>query len=612
MGRGSSRKRRGPSAGQPRGGSSARGAGDDAPDGGGGGGGGAGADEPAGRGDGQFSRLHLWQVQIVRDLLLVGLLILIVWIGYTLRAVTVPLLVALLLAYLFEPLVARIARTQRFSREGAVVAILSTGLALVILLGGLVTPLVVQQTAQLIGFVRSDRVEQAARELFDSAPRTPAELLEQVREFVGAGEGEGDDEGDGEEAGTDGAATDGAAANPEEDGGATEQDGAASGGGGEDVSDPAATGEDGAASGREGEDASDPASTAAADGGGEVGSEPGAAGAPAQAGGDAPDAPDAPDVADEIDALLVAVDDVLRERALEPLDAAERERIAAAARGEDDLAASLSNAVRAMLDEREAAAGAAAAATAGAERVAADGPGVDYVGLVRNSVARLTGFLGAVVQLGLVAFLIPFYFYFFSVSWPRILAFGHSLVPDRHRDRTLELVGRMDEVVASFVRGRIVISLIMGVLFAIGWWICGVPYAIPVGIVVGIFSAVPYLGGVGIPLAVGLLLFEQLTQPGGRDMAWWLILGGPVLVFIIVQVIESYGLTPIIAGRATNLDPVTILVAVLAGGSVLGVYGMLLAIPAAACGKILIMEMVLPKIEAWKRGERADPLPLDR
>jgi len=269
-----------------------------------------------------------------------------------------------------------------------------------------------------------------------------------------------------------------------------------------------------------------------------------------------------------------------------------------------------------MLDERDTRAAAdEAAGSVDPSRdgtTGGNGPGVDYVGLVRNSVARLTGFLGAVVQLGLVAFLIPFYFYFFSVSWPRILEFGRSLVPDRHRERTFELVGRMDEVVASFVRGRIVISLIMGVLFAIGWWICGVPYAIPVGIVVGIFSAVPYLGGVGIPLAVGLLLVEQLTQPGGRDMPWLLILGGPILVFVIVQIIESYGLTPIIAGRATNLDPVTILVAVLAGGSVLGVYGMLLAIPAAACAKILIMEMVLPKIEAWKRGERSDPLPLDR
>ena len=70
-------------------------------------------------------------------------------------------------------------------------------------------------------------------------------------------------------------------------------------------------------------------------------------------------------------------------------------------------------------------------------------------------------------------------------------------------------------------------------------------------------------------------------------------------------------LTPLIAGKATNLDPVTIFVAVLAGGSVLGAYGMLLAIPIAACVKILIQESVLPNVRKWARGEADDPLPFD-
>ena len=84
-----------------------------------------------------------------------------------------------------------------------------------------------------------------------------------------------------------------------------------------------------------------------------------------------------------------------------------------------------------------------------------------------------------------------------------------------------------------------------------------------------------------------------------------------MLVFAIVQALDGWLLTPLIAGKATNLDPVTIFVAVLAGGSVLGAYGMLLAIPVAACIKILIQEVLLPKIHAWTRGEVDDPLPFD-
>jgi len=94
-------------------------------------------------------------------------------------------------------------------------------------------------------------------------------------------------------------------------------------------------------------------------------------------------------------------------------------------------------------------------------------------------------------------------------------------------------------------------------------------------------------------------------------MAWWGVLVWPTLVFALVQALDGWLLTPLIAGKATNLDPVTIFVAVLAGGSVLGAYGMLLAIPVAACIKITIQEVILPNVRAWVRGEAEDPLPFD-
>jgi predicted PurR-regulated permease PerM len=85
----------------------------------------------------------------------------------------------------------------------------------------------------------------------------------------------------------------------------------------------------------------------------------------------------------------------------------------------------------------------------------------------------------------------------------------------------------------------------------------------------------------------------------------------PTVVFVVVQSIEGYLLTPVIAGKATNLDPVTIVVAILAGGSVAGIYGMLLAIPIAACGKIAASRILLPRITAWAQGRVSDPLPFD-
>jgi predicted PurR-regulated permease PerM len=233
------------------------------------------------------------------------------------------------------------------------------------------------------------------------------------------------------------------------------------------------------------------------------------------------------------------------------------------------------------------------------------------MGILKRGSEAVMDVLGAIIRLSLLAFLIPFYFFFFSVSYPHVVNFAHGLIPNANRKRTLELLGKMDTAVAGFVRGRIVICFIVGLILSMGWVICGVPYGITLGMVVGAFFLVPYLAGVGLPLAIAFLWFEQMSIPDPTmRMSWAWIIGGPSLVFAIVQIIETYILTPVIAGKATNLDPVTILVAVLAGGSVGGVYGMLLAIPAAACAKILITDVVLPRVKAWTRGKASDPLPM--
>jgi len=215
------------------------------------------------------------------------------------------------------------------------------------------------------------------------------------------------------------------------------------------------------------------------------------------------------------------------------------------------------------------------------------------------------------ITLLFLAFLIPFYFYFFSVSYPDAIRFLQGLIPEQRRQRVNYLASEMDRAVSGFVRGRIIIAFLMGVMAAIGWKFCGVPYAITLGLAAGLLSIVPYLGFAAVPLAMGMLLLDQVAMPPDVRMAWYWILGGPLLVFVIVQSIEGYLLTPIIAGKVTDLGPVMIFVAVLAGAALAGVYGMLLSIPAAACLKIWWREVMLPRIREWSEGRRSDPLPLD-
>jgi len=441
-----------------------------------------------------LERLHLWQLQAVRDVLFVGSIAGMVWLGYALRAVTVPLLVALLLAYLFEPLVERLSRRPKMTRPMVVGGLLGTVGVLVIALVAILVPLLVAQTARLVHDYQGGQFRQTAMTLTSYLPQPLRGQLDTFIDYLPDGQL------------------------------------------GPSLVEPVP------------EPAPEPDTPA---------SKPAPRGGFVAPGGGGSAGP--------------------REERIREIVREELQR------------------------DRE------PAPRAGPE------PGAqgDWLGVLKGGARAATALIGGIVRLGFLAFLIPFYFFFFSVWYPSVVRFCRDLIPETNRPRTLGLLRKMDAVVAGFVRGRIVISMIMGVMLAAGWWVCGVPYSIVVGVVVGLFCAVPYLGGIGIPIAVLLLAFEELSQPVGQQMAWWIVLLAPTIWFGFVQFFEGYVLIPLIAGKATNLDPVTILVAVLAGGSIMGIYGMLLAIPVAACLKILATDVFLPQIRAWTSGAARDPLPID-
>jgi predicted PurR-regulated permease PerM len=110
-----------------------------------------------------------------------------------------------------------------------------------------------------------------------------------------------------------------------------------------------------------------------------------------------------------------------------------------------------------------------------------------------------------------------------------------------------------------------------------------------------------------------LLMWLQPSTPlGDWQMAWWWVVFAPIAVYMGAQVLDDWVLTPLIQGKNVDMDAPTILFASLAGGILAGLYGVLIAIPAAACIKILINDVVWPRVGAWARGESPDPLPWGR
>ena len=190
-----------------------------------------------------------------------------------------------------------------------------------------------------------------------------------------------------------------------------------------------------------------------------------------------------------------------------------------------------------------------------------------------------------------------------------MLAFWESLLPEHKKGSVLDLVSKMDAVISGFIRGRLIICATMIGVYTVGYVLIGAPAAWIAGLVVGALTLVPYAAGVAAPVIMLLMWLE----PGeGWQASWWWIIGSPLAVLGVSQVLDDYVLTPRIQGKATNMDTPTILFASIAGGSLAGFYGLLLAIPIAACIKILLKEVFWPRVRDWATGKADDVLPISK
>lgn len=194
---------------------------------------------------------------------------------------------------------------------------------------------------------------------------------------------------------------------------------------------------------------------------------------------------------------------------------------------------------------------------------------------VKTAFGQLRGLFSFV--LGLV--LVPVYLFFFLRATGDGFAQVRGLLPflrDDVREDVVFLAREFVGLVVAFFRGQLLISFIMGVLYAAGFSLSGLSFGLVIGLAMGLLNIIPYLGtmlGLAIALPVAFL-----QQDGGLWLA-----GAVFAVFAVVQGIEGWVLTPRIMGRQTGLHPVAVIFAILFWGTALdGLLGMVLAIPLTA------------------------------
>lgn len=201
-----------------------------------------------------------------------------------------------------------------------------------------------------------------------------------------------------------------------------------------------------------------------------------------------------------------------------------------------------------------------------------------YIGsasdIAKSFLGSLKGPIGLLISLMTYLFLTPVVTFYLLRDWDTLVAKINELVPRQYRATFNELTRQSDLVLSGFMRGQMMVMLVLGIIYSVGLSIIGLDMAIVIGMFAGFVSFVPYLGlivGITIAGIVALLQFQDWVHPLGVGM-----------IFIIAQVIEGMILTPKFVGDRTGLHPVAVIFSVLAGGQLFGFLGVLLALPVTA------------------------------
>ena len=186
----------------------------------------------------------------------------------------------------------------------------------------------------------------------------------------------------------------------------------------------------------------------------------------------------------------------------------------------------------------------------------------------------ITGGLSWMSEL-MVVFIGFMYLIFLMIDFPNIRAGYSKFIPRKIRPQVVTLMGDIDRNMNAYFRGQATVATCVGILFAIGFTITGLPMGIAMGLIIGLLNMVPYMQALGIPPCIVLCLIQsaQTGQPV------WLTLLMMAAVFVVVQSIQDLYLTPKIMGNVTGMSPAAILLSLSIWGALCGVIGMIIALP---------------------------------
>ncbi|HWB88769.1 MAG TPA: AI-2E family transporter [Acidimicrobiia bacterium] len=185
---------------------------------------------------------------------------------------------------------------------------------------------------------------------------------------------------------------------------------------------------------------------------------------------------------------------------------------------------------------------------------------------------------------------------YFAMSMPEIKRWLVRLLRPHQREDFLRVLGESTDMMANFILGNLVVSLIAGVVTWVGLTVIGVPYALALAAFVAVTDLIPVLGALLGAIAVGIVAAVE-----GTDILLWAL-----ALVIVYQQIENFVIAPRVMNRAVDLSPAAVIIAFMVGGAMAGLLGALLALPIAAMLKLVINQYVIEERMDKVRAEVVD------
>jgi len=191
---------------------------------------------------------------------------------------------------------------------------------------------------------------------------------------------------------------------------------------------------------------------------------------------------------------------------------------------------------------------------------------------LQEGTTRTVSFISSTLGFFLGILVIPFWLFYILNDETKVREGALALIPDRIEPDLLNILRITDDIFSAYIRGQLILCLVIGALATTGLLIAGVDFALLLGLIAGAFEILPFVGP--ILGAIPALIVAALQSP--MTALWTLV------VFIIIQQIENLFLAPKIAGGSVKLHPALVMVVLVVGNEALGLWGMLVAVPLAA------------------------------